>query len=192
MKINLRKASVVQQTITDEIKRLGTEETTVKISLFEADIQARLDEQMDKVRANHAQAGRLLNANKFIRAMVAKKNAEVGITDYLAEEAMLASAETRLKAFGDAVIRPSLDALTAEIESRKANSNNERVSLYGRDYSVDVNVVPAEAVTTAKNELETIRRRRRKIKDEMVSINVRTEIEVPEQIALVLSELGLD
>jgi hypothetical protein len=66
------------------------------------------------------------------------------------------------------------------------------MSIYGRDYSVDVNVVPAESVTEAKTELETIRRRRRKIKDEMVTINVRTEFEVPEQVALVLTELGLD
>jgi len=123
---------------------------------------------------------------------VAKKNAEVGITDYLAEEAMLASAEARLKAFSEAEVRPNLEALKAEIESRKANSNSERMSIYGRDYSVDVNVVPLEAVETAKKELEGIRKRRRKIKDEMVSINVRTEFEVPEQVALVLTELGLD
>jgi len=192
MKINLRKASVIQQTITDEIKRLGTADTTLKVSLFEADIQARLDEQLVKVRENHAHVGRLLNANKFLRAVVAKKNAEVGIADYLAEEAMLASAETRLKAYSESQVRPNLDALVAEIESRKANSNNERMSIYGRDYSVDVNVVPAESVTEAKTELETIRRRRRKIKDEMVTINVRTEFEVPEQVALVLTELGLD
>jgi hypothetical protein len=192
MKINLRKASVVQQTIIDEIKRLGTESTTLKVSLFETDIQARLDEQMEKVRANHAHAGRLMHANQFLRAIVARKNAEVGITDYLAEEAMLASAEARVKSFSESEVRPNLDSLRSEIESRKANSNNERVSLYGRDYSVDVNVVVAEAIAEAKKELETIRRRRRKIKDEMVTINVRTEFEVAEQVALVLTELGLD
>jgi hypothetical protein len=192
MKINLRKASVVQQTITDEIKRLGTEDNTLKVSLFEADIESLLNAQLSKVRENHAHAGRLLNANRFLRAIVAKKNAEVGITDYLAEEAMLASAEARLKAYSEAPVRPNLEALAAEIESRKANSNSDRVSIYGRDYTVDVNVVPAEAVDEAKKELESIRRRRRKIKDEMVSINVRTEFEVPEQVALVLSELGLD
>jgi len=192
MKINLRKASVVQQTILDEIKRLGTESNTLKVSLFETDIEARLNEQLARVRENHGKAGRLLNANKFLRAVVAKKNAEVGITDYLAEEAMLASAEARLKAFSEAEVRPNLEALKAEIESRKANSNSERMSIYGRDYSVDVNVVPLEAVETAKKELEGIRKRRRKIKDEMVSINVRTEFEVPEQVALVLTELGLD
>ena len=192
MKINLRKASVVQQTIQDEIKRLGTESYTLKVSLFETDVQARLDEQMAKVRENHAHAGRLMHANRFLRAIVARKNAEVGITDYLAEEAMLASAEARVKGFSEAEVRPNLESLKAEVESRKANSNNERMSIYGRDYSLDVNVVPAEAVAEAKKELESIRKRRRKIKDEMVSINVRTEFEVPEQVALVLVELGLD
>jgi uncharacterized protein YqgV (UPF0045/DUF77 family) len=191
MKINLRKASVVQQTITDEIKRLGTESVTLKVSLFETDIQARLDEQMEKVRENHAHAGRLMHANRFLRAIVAKKNAEVGITDYLAEEAMLASAEARVKAFSEATVRQDIESLKAEIESRKT-TGNERASIYGREYTVDVNVVPAAALAEAKKELEGIRKRRRKIKDEMVSINVRTEFEVPEQVALVLTELGLD
>jgi len=190
MKINLRKASVVQQTIVDEIKRLGTESYTLKVSLFETDIEARLNEQLAKVRENHAHAGRLMNANRFLRAVVARKNAEVGITDYLAEEAMLGAAETRLKSFSEATIRQTLDSLIAEIESRKTGGSER--SIYGREYTVDVNVVPADAVAEAKKELETIRRRRRKIKDEMVSINVRTEFEVPEQVALVLTELGLD
>ena len=191
MKINLRKASVVQQTIQDEIKRLGTESYTLKVSLFETDIQARLDEQLAKVRENHAHAGRLMSANRFLRAVVARKNAEVGITDYLAEEAMLSSAEARLKSFSEATVRQALSSLVAEIESRRT-PGTDRSSIYGREYTVDVNVVPVEAVAEAKKELETIRRRRRKIKDEMVSINVRTEFEVPEQVALVLTELGLD
>ena len=191
MKINLRKASVVQQTIQDEIKRLGTESYTLKVSLFETDIEARLNEQLAKVRENHAHAGRLMSANRFLRAVVARKNAEVGITDYLAEEAMLGAAETRLKSFSEATVRQALASLVAEIESRRT-PGSDRSSIYGREYTVDVNVVPGEAVAEAKKELETIRRRRRKIKDEMVSINVRTEFEVPEQVALVLTELGLD
>ena len=191
MKINLRKASVVQQTIQDEIKRLGTESYTLKVSLFETDIEARLNEQLAKVRENHAHAGRLMSANRFLRAVVARKNAEVGITDYLAEEAMLGAAETRLKSFSEATVRQALSSLVAEIESRRT-PGSDRSSIYGREYTVDVNVVPVEAVAEAKKELETIRRRRRKIKDEMVSINVRTEFEVPEQVALVLTELGLD
>jgi hypothetical protein len=55
-----------------------------------------------------------------------------------------------------------------------------------------VNVLPKSIVDGTQGELETVRRRRRKIKDEMVTINVKHEFEVPEQIAMVLSELGLD
>jgi hypothetical protein len=191
MKINLRKASVVQQTIQDELKRLGTESTTLKVSLFETDVQTQLDKQLAKVRENHAHAGRLLSANRFLRAIVARKNAEVGITDYLAEEAMLTSAESRLKTFSEVSVRQNLTSLVAEIESRRSPGTST-ASIYGREYTIDIDVVPAEAAAEAKKELESIRRRRRKIKDEMVSINVRTEFEVPEQVALVLTELGLD
>lgn len=191
MKINLRKASVVQQTIIDEIKRLGTEKSALSISLFDTDIEAKLNSQLQLVRENNHQVGRLLYANRYLRATVAKKNAEVGITDYLAEEAMLASAESRAKTITELEVRPVMDSLTQEIASRKESKDSER-SIYGRTYEVTVNVATQELLDEAKRSLETIRRQRRKIKDEMVSINVRTEFEVPEQIALVLTELGLD
>lgn len=191
MNINLRKASVVQQTIQDEIKQLGTEKHTLNISLYETDLAGRLDEQLLKLRANNQKVGRLLEANRFFRATVARKNAEVGIADYLAEEAMLAAAEHRVKTIVDLEVRTDLTVLAQEIAARKENKDSSR-SLYGQTYELTVNVATQELVDEAKRSLETIRKRRRKIKDEMVSINVRTEFEVPEQIALVLTELGLD
>lgn len=191
MNINLRKASVVQQTIQDEIKQLGTEKHTLSISLYETDLAGRLDEQLLKLRANNQKVGRLLEANRFFRATVARKNAEVGIADYLAEEAMLAAAEHRVKTIVDLEVRPDLTVLAQEIAARKENKDSSR-NLYGQTYELTVNVATQELVDEAKRSLETIRKRRRKIKDEMVSVNVRTEFEVPEQIALVLTELGLD
>jgi hypothetical protein len=191
MKINLRKASVIQQTILDEIKRIGTEKTTLSISLYADDVAAKLDEQLAKIVATNQKVGRLLEANRVIRASVAKKNAEMGIMDYLAEEAFLASAEHRVKAIAELEVRPNIAELAKEIEARKELKDAER-SIYGRTYEVSVNVATDTLVNDAKIELARIQKRRRKIKDEMVSINVRTEIEVPEQVALVLTELGLD
>lgn len=191
MKINLRKASVVQQTILDEIKRTGTEQTELSLSLFETAIEDKLNEQLNKVVSTNQRIGRLLEANRFLRAQVARKNAEVGIADYLAEEAFLASAEHRVKTLAELSARQNITTLQAEIDARKAAKDNDR-SIYGMTYNVTVNVMPQAKIDEAKAELETIRRRRRKIKDEMVSLNVRTEIEVPEQVALVLTELGLD
>ena len=191
MKINLRKASVVQQTILDEIKRTGAEKTTISVSLYADDIEAKLNDQLAKIVSTNQKIGRLLEANRMIRGAVARKNAEVGIADYLAEEAFLSAAESRVKAIAELDVRPNIAELAKEIEARKESKDAER-SLYGRTYEVSVNVASEQIVNDAKVELSRIQKRRRKIKDEMVSINVRTEIEVPEQVALVLSELGLD
>lgn len=191
MKINLRKASVVQQTILDEIKRTGTEKTTLSISLYADDVATKLNEQLAKIVTANQKVGRYLEANRVIRAAVARKNAEMGITDYLAEEAFLASAEHRVKAIAELEVRPNIAELAKEIEARKELKDAER-SIYGRTYEVSVNVATDALVNDAKIELARIQKRRRKIKDEMVAINVRTEIEVPEQVALVLTELGLD
>lgn len=193
MQINLRKAAVVQQIIQDEIKRLGQEDTKIRVSLFEENIQARLDEQSSKVIATAQRVSRFMEANRYFRATVAKKNAEFGIADYLAEDAMLAAMEQRIASLIDADARPELDVLQREIAARRENKD-EKVSIYGggREYEISVNVLPKSIIEGAKGELENVRRRRRKIKDEMVTINVRNEFEVPEQIAAVLVELGLD
>ncbi len=193
MQINLRKAAVVQQIIQDEIKRLGQEDTKIRISLFDENVQTRLDEQAGKVIATAQRVGRLMEANRYFRATLARKNAEHGIADYLAEDAMLAAMEQRVTALTEVEARPDLEVLKKEIAARQAQKD-EKVSIYGatREYEVSVNVLPQNLIDSAKGELENVRRRRRKIKDEMVTINVKHEFEVPEQIASVLVELGLD
>ena len=194
MKINLRKASVVQDQIQAELKLLGSEKTEITISIFDIDVADKLDAQLTKVRETNQRVGRLLEANFYLRATVAQKNAEAGITGYLAEDAMLAAAEARTRAVTELEVRPSLDSLTQEMEARRASATAvDRTSIYGgRSYDMSVNVATQAYIDEARRSLETIRRRRRKIKDEMVTINVRTEFEVPEQVALVLTELGLD
>jgi hypothetical protein len=192
MKINLRKAAVVQQQIQEEVKRIGSEKSSITVSLYDTDISARIAAQAEKYKLNNQRVSRLLDVNRFLRDVVARKNAEAGIVGYLAEDAMLSTFETRLRGMTELQTSISQTALEKEIASRIATITSER-NLYGRnEHNIDVNVIDEAFVESAKQELEQVRRRRRKIKDEMVSINVRTEIDVPEQVALVLTELGLD
>lgn len=192
MKINLRKAAVVQQQIQEEVKRISNEKTTVTVSLYDTDIGAKITAQAEKYKLNNQRVSRLLDTNRFLREMVARKNAETGIVGYLAEDAMLSTFEARLRGMSELDTSISQTALEKEIASRIATITSER-NLYGRnEHNIEVNVMDESFVNAAKQELEQVRRRRRKIKDEMVSINVRTEIDVPEQVALVLAELGLD
>ena len=192
MKINLRKAAVVQQQIQEEIKRIGSEKTAITVSLYDTDVESKLNTQFNKYIVTNQRVSRLMDANRFLRATVARKNAEVGIMDYLAEDAMLSAFETRLRGMAELTPRISEEAQKREIESRISTIASER-NIYGRnEHNIEVNVVTEQFVNDANAELEQVRRRRRKIKDEMVSVNVRTEIDIPEQVALVLTELGLD
>lgn len=193
MKINLRKASAVQDAIQDEIRRINDENYTVQVSLFDPNPQASMDQQLERVVDTFERTVRLMEAYRFLRATVARKNAEVGIVDYLAEDSMLSAMEPRVETVTRQEVRPNLDHLSQEMQARRASSD-EKINLYGsrKEFTLTVPVVDQATVDQARAELTKIRRRRRKIRDEMVAINVKTEFEVPEQVASVLAELGLD
>lgn len=193
MKINLRKASAVQDAIQDEIRRISDESTSVSISLFDQSPQVLMDQQLERFTDSFERTVRFMEAYKFLRATVARKNAETGIVDYLAEDSMLAAMEPRLERIAHMNLRPDLAHLDQELSARR-NASDEKVSLYssGREFNITVNVMDQTTQDQARGELEKLRRRRRRMRDEMVSINVKTEFEVPEQVAMVLTELGLD
>lgn len=194
MKINLRKAAAVQQIIADEIKRIGSESTTVTLSLFDDNVAARLDEQSNRVIASAQRVARLMETARYFRGVLARKNAEHGISEYLAEDAMLAQMESRVSEIARLTPRPNADTLEKEIAARRESRDEKSAAFFGRgtEYEITVNAMPIEIVNAAKSELEKLRRRRRKLQDEMITINIRNEIEVPEQFANVLVELGLD
>lgn len=193
MKINLRKASAVQDAIQDEIRRINDESYTVPVSLFDQNPEAQLNQQLERVVDTFERTVRLMEAYRFLRATVARKNAEAGIVDYLAEDSMLSAMEPRVETVSRQDVRPNLDHLLQEMQARR-DSSDEKINIYGsrKEFTLTVSAMDQKTVDQAKAELVKIRRRRRKIRDEMVSINVRTEFEVPDQVANVLTELGLD
>lgn len=193
MQINLRKAAAVQDAIQDEIRRINDESHSVQVSLFDPDPKLAMDQQLERVIDTFERTVRLMEAYRFLRAQVARKNAEVGIVDYLAEDSMLGAMEPRVESISRQEVRPVMDHLLQEMQARR-DSSDEKINLYGsrKEFALSVPVLDQTTVDQARDELAKIRRRRRKIRDEMVTINVRTEFEVPEQVATVLSELGLD
>lgn len=190
MRINLRKAAVVQQAIQDELKRDRDEATALRVSVFDNEVKFTLDAQVQKIEENLARTERLLKALYTLRQIVARKNAESGITDGLAEEAHLSARESQLNELAKADVRPNETTLVAELMERRTGKTE---SLYGgRDFTVPVPVMPQAMQDRLKKDLAQIRRLRRRIRDDMVSINVKTEVEVPEEVSRVLTELGLD
>lgn len=188
MRINLRKAAAVQQAIQDEVKRINVDHET-RVSFFDGGAKFTLAAHFERFAAEQSRRERLLVALYTLRQIVARKNAEAGITDRLAEEAHLAALESSLAAISRCEPQPDLELLGRELQARREGKEE---SYGGRNYHMMVSALPADYIKNTEAHLANIRRTRRRIRDEMVSVNVKTEVEVPSEVSTVLVELGLD
>jgi hypothetical protein len=190
MKINLRKASVVQNHIMSEIMRLSrAQQTNVTVNHFETNVSEQLNAKLAELEDAKNKAKRYLETHRFLRVEVAKCNVATEVNQLLAEDAMLKSSEETIGQLFELrhnhQPRPSDEAISNQLEKRRQSEDQ---------YSdtVDFNVVPRERMSEIKAELEEIARQRRRIKDKLVVINVNTTFEISEEVIEVLRELGLD
>ena len=93
---------------------------------------------------------------------------------------------------------PRQKLIVKSSESRLSNEAIKRQAESMRnldDYATNtmkLNVLPAESIQRLKDKTELTKRRRRKIKDKLLIINVTEELEVPSKIVEVIKELGLE
>ena len=186
MKINLRKASIIQDLLHDEVCRLGSESTTITVNLFEDNLCEQVDKQRQEFERAQSKVESYLEARRVLRTLVAKHNVLAGVHDLLSEDAMLASIEQRQKL----IVKSSESRLSNEAIKRQAESMRNL-----DDYATNtmkLNVLPAESIQSLKDKTELTKRRRRKIKDKLLIINVTEELEVPSTVVEVIKELGLE
>ena len=182
MKINLRQAAMIQKIFEDEVSKQKDEDAHIIISLFENNICERLEQQSQAYLKAEANMLIYWEARRVLRAIIAEYNVKAGIHELLAEDAMLASKGqhfNNIMRFGNP--RLSNEAIKRQNESL-LNSDERFVKL---------SAIPQEFIDTVETQLEDLKRRRRKIKDELLLINVNTEITVPQKVALLIKELGL-
>ncbi len=185
MKINLRKASIVQDLLQDEIGRFDQVPYTVHPNLFETNICEQVQQQLVAFEEAQAKVEVYQEARRVLRTLVAKYNAKAGINELLAEDAMLASRERRQRNIvTNSKPRLSDEAINRQLESLLQSDEYSR--------SIKLDVLPVETITAIEDRIEAIKRRRRKIKDQLLVINITTEIEVPKKVATLIKELGLD
>ena len=185
MKINLRKASIIQDILHDEVRKLDDEPHTILANLFENNICEQVEQQCQAFVEAQAKVNSYLEARRVLRTLVAQQNVKAGVHELLTEDAMLASKERRHRN----IINQANPRLSDEAIKRQTQSllnSDEPCS------SVRLDVVPAELIKTFEKQAEETKRRRRKIQDKLLMINVSTEIVVPKKVVSLLQDLGLD
>jgi hypothetical protein len=191
MKITLRKASALQTAITEAVKNI---DVTVKVELNEfEDAQSALAKANAKLISADQRRTALTKVLYVVRAQVGASNAECGINERLAKAAYIDKRVGQIAALVAAdALMDSLVVIEGKVEKLKApETANSRRSIYGYADTVSTGVLSHAQVDAFKAEQLALKKDKQKLNDEVLELNVRTDIALSDETVAVLTSEGL-
>ena len=191
MKVTLRKASALQTSIQDAIKAV---EVTVKVDLNEFEDTAEVLAKANANTINNDIRRASLTACLYdIRSLVGSANVMCGINDRLAKAAYIDKRLGQLATLVQAdALQDSMVVINGKVEKLKSEKGeNSRRSIYGYSDTVSTGVLTQEQISGFKAQVLDLKKSKQTLNDEILELNVRTEIELPTEVELVLNQEGL-
>ncbi len=189
MNITLRKANAIQTSINDAIKSIKID-LSVELNEFQ-DVESVLKQQNDTVFANDTRRQKLLMALYNIRALVGTANSNSGIDLALAKAAFVDKRIAQLSDIAEASEITNLEILKGKLEKIKARPADSRTSIYGREDTVATSIVSKAQIDAAKAEILNLKKQKQKLNDEILELNIKTEIPLTEEVVKTLQVEGL-
>lgn len=189
-KITLRKANALQNSLNDVTKSIDVK-TSVSINEF-VDIAQTLADTNARFFAEDARRNDILMAVYSIRSLVGVANATSGITTKLTHAAYIDRRVGQLEGVLSASSQlENLEVIKGRVEKIKARPADSRASLYGRDDEVTTGVLNTQQLETIRGVMRDLKKQKQTINDEVLELNIRTEIELPADVEAVLVREGL-
>lgn len=185
MNINLRKANAIQNAIQETIRSIKIE-TTLRINEFQ-DVETVLQAANDQLFANDRRRQALLLAYYNIRGLVGAANAQSGIDVALTKAAFLDKRIAQLNDF--AALDPHTDISELKGRLSKIKTSENIRSFY--DDAVTTTVVSKDQIDQTKSEILNLKKQKQKINDEVLELNIKTEIPLSEDVVTALTAEGL-
>ena len=178
MKLTLRKANAIQNSINEMIKGLDLN-TSVTLNEFEG-----VGDQIDAVRnrfwTHAATRNKLVMALYEIRSKVAQANAAIGINDHLANVAYLEKQigyNTMLAGKG---AQTALRVLSGQVNKLK----DVKEDGFGyRHNAVTTSIFTEEEIEDFRRTAADFKREKQRVQDLLLELNVQTEIVLNEETA---------
>lgn len=190
MNLTLRKANAVQNSINDALKGIEIK-TTLELNEFQ-DPVTELKKANDALFTNDSRRQRLLLALYNIRGLVGAANASSGIDMKLATAAFIDKRIGQLETLAKLESVTDLAVINGKLEKiRNDKSENRRSSIYGFNDTVSTTVVSAEQIAQVKAEIQNLKKQKQKLNDEILELNIKTEIPLSEDVVKTLQEEGL-
>jgi hypothetical protein len=191
MKITLRKASALQTSIQEAVKNI---DVTVKAELNEFEnAQTALATANAKLVAADQRRTALTKVLYVVRAQVGIANADCGINERLAKAAYVDKRIGQLTALVAAdAVQDNIGVIEGKLEKLKApETANSRRSIYGYSDTVSTGVLTQAQVDAFKAEQLALKKDKQKLNDEVLELNVRTEITLSDETVSTLQAEGL-
>jgi hypothetical protein len=189
MKINLRKANALQLAIQDAIKGIKFD-TEVKVNEFQ-----NAEDEIARVRADFASKQdrhrNLLNSMYDIRKAVSQANSAQGVDIKLADVALMDKKIQYLAELAGKSVRDSAEVVAGKMEKLRNRKDDTRSLYYGHDATVDTSIFTAEDIAGFRAAVSLGKKAKQKLQDELLEINVRTEIDLSDDAVTVLTAEGL-
>lgn len=189
MNISLRKANAIQLAINDAIKGIQTV-TSVELNEFQ-DVEQELQRANTALFQADARRQKLLITLYNIRGLVGAANAQNGIDLNLAKAAFIDKRIAQIEAIAGQEAMVSLDVLKGKLEKIRSRPADSRATIYGRDDTVTTSVITQEQINQAKAEILSLRKQKQKLNDEILELNIKTEIPLSDEIVQTLQAEGL-
>ena len=190
MNISLRKSSALQNSINDAIKSIKIE-TSLTLNEFQ-DVAQELKNANDRLFNNDSRRQRLLLALYNIRGLVGSANAQSGIDLKLATAAFV---DKRISQLEGLVVDPvtNLAVINGKLDKIRNDKGDasRRSSIYGYDDTVSTNVIGHEQLDAISAEIKNLKKQKQKINDEVLELNIKTEIPLSEEVVATLQSEGL-
>jgi hypothetical protein len=189
MNITLRKANALQTAINDAIKSIDFE-TTVKINEFQ-DADTIISEAEKIFAQNMVKRDGLFNTLYEIRKAVSKANDSVGVSQRLADVAHLEKQITFFGGLATKPVREDAKVIAGKLDKIRNRKDESRASLYGYNDDVTTSILDKDEVEGFKKLAAVSKKNKQKLQDELLELNVKTEITISEQAVKILQAEGL-
>lgn len=190
MNITLRKANAVQAQIVDALKQIEVK-LNVEINEFQ-NPEAEIEAANKTLLENDRRRGLLLAAQYNIRGLVGVANAQSGIDSLLTRAAFTDKRIAQLDALVKAETVTDMAVVNGKLEKiRNDKSESARSRIYGYNDTVTTSVVNKGNIEHFKNELNSLKKQKQKLNDEVLELNIKTEIPLSDEAVATLTKEGI-
>ena len=189
MKITLRKANALQLAIGEAVKNISVD-TDVKINEFQNG-EVEILRVAAEFQENLARRDRLVEAMYEIRKSVSVANSAAGVDGKLADVARFEKHVQFYNALASKKVRESTAVVEGQLNKLRESKDDSRRSIYGYASTVDTSVLSAEDIRGFRSQAAEAKKAKQKLQDELLEINVRTEIEIAQDAVQFLTAEGL-